>query len=480
MINSKKILIFGVNDRTNNYISELIDNSLSIAAILDNDVKKHGDIIDGIKVIGPSDYQWTHCETVIIASRNFPVILDQLEALGVEKEDISLSPSEYFWKKRKTDFNAQNDVLLIANGFAPFIQSRVKKYCEAGVSLNVVEYQEDYGEMTHYEIEGVEIIKTGRSGLLHLLRQKFYSVLLVHFMNYRMASILELAECDSLPIIIWSHGYESLPWYRTYFIHTEEELDKKLAYFDENDKEKKFFLRKWFKKDNAFWVFVSDWHSNRVKKWVGYLPDRYEIIHNYIDEDYYGVSVPDKGLVTNILSIRSHNSNLYANDVVAKAILELSKREIFKDLKFTLYGFGNLFDTNFEKLISCEFPNVSVIQKKLSKKQMIDVLGEYGVFLAPTRYDSHGVTVAEMMAAGRCVITSSIPVMLELYDESCVSFCEGDNPWSLADEIEYVVTHEKDFLSKCKNAKDVIKHECGYAATIEKELELIHIVRTKK
>jgi len=474
-----RLFIFGANDYAQKCLGLLKKYDVRVAGIIDNNSEKQGLMVGDIYVYSPEIIREKADIEILIACRNFPAVVNQIESLGVRRDRIYLSPKEIItdaWGENDFEGN-EKECVLIANGYDPFVHNRVKKYYEVGFRVTVIHYSEEYEDIMSYELDGIRIIKTGRSGLLYYLRKTDCNAILIHFMNYRMASVIRLAEKDFLPIIVWSHGYESLPWYRTWFEHSKEELEKKIVYYIENDKDKKRYLSDWFKKKNVAWIFVSEWHSRRVEKWIGYLPVRYRVIHNYIDEDYYNLPFPEKEDVINILSIRSHKSNIYANDVVANAILELSGRTVFEQLRFTLYGFGELFEDNFKELSRKNFPNVKIIEGKLTGAQMKDEIKNYGVFLAPTRYDSHGVTVAEMMAAGRCVITSSIPVMLELYDESCISFCEGDNPWSLADEIEYLVNHRDVYISKCHNARTVISHQCGYESTIKKELELVDFMR---
>lgn len=472
---SDDIYIFGANDTALCFIQELCSHGIEIKAVLDNAVNKQGQEIEKIKICSLESIEDAQRVKIIIACRNFPSIVEQLVEFGIDMDKIFLSTEEVINANDKLLFcDSESNVLLISNGgYDPFIHSRVKKYNEKGLLVDVVSFFEDKKEIDDYYLDDIHIIEIGKADLLLLLRNKHYSEILIHFMNYRIASLFVIAKSTDIPMIIWSHGYESLPWYRTWFQYSVEELERKKAYFLENDIEKRKFLRRWFNKENVKWIFVSNWHCHRVKNWVGFLPSEYYIIHNFIDEDYYNIPFPDTNKIWNILSIKSHMSNVYANDVVAKAIIELSHRNVFKKLCITLYGFGELFDDNFKDLIALNFSNVKIIKKKLTSEEMKFIVRDNGIFLSPTRYDSHGVTVAEMMAAGRAVITSSIPVMLELYDESSVSFCEGDNPYSLADEIEYLINNQDEFISKCQNAREIIKKQCGYAATVEKELMLI-------
>ena len=182
-----------------------------------------------------------------------------------------------------------------------------------------------------------------------------------------------------------------------------------------------------------------------MKKFVGELPIHYSIIHNFIDFEHYGFLDKQSESRLKILSIKNHKTRTYANDLTAKAILELSNRPFFSKLIFELYGDGELFEENFGELKKRNYPNVHIHKEFLSQDQMKELFKENGIFLSPTRMDSHQVTSSEAMSSGMTVITCNIGPMSEFMDEECASLFEGENYFMMAEEIEYLYYHPEEF-----------------------------------
>ncbi len=153
--------------------------------------------------------------------------------------------------------------------------------------------------------------------------------------------------------------------------------------------------------------------------------------------------------------------------------MELSEKEFFNELSFELYGDGVLFEENFGELINRDFFNVHIHRGFVSQEQMRDLYKENGIFLSPTRMDSHQVTAGEAMSAEMAVVTSSIGPMNEFMDEDSASLFESENYRMMAEEIEYLYDHPEEFLEKCKNAKKRVERQCGYNSTVKREIALI-------
>ena len=126
-------------------------------------------------------------------------------------------------------------------------------------------------------------------------------------------------------MIVWCHGYEVMPWFRTWFNYTNDEIEQYSEMWNREDGKRKEFLRELFRLTNIHFIFVSSYLKERVKKFVGELPINYSIIHNFIDSEFY--AVPDKQPESRqrILSIKSHMTRMYANDLIVKVIFELAK-----------------------------------------------------------------------------------------------------------------------------------------------------------
>lgn len=370
--------------------------------------------------------------------------------------------------------------LVICNGGYPtegnprcmFAHQRVLQYIKAG--LNVEAFGFIWGSpFAQYEYQGIKVTQGGVPELQNLLQNEEYEKLLIHFVDNGIMYAIQQAGKLKMPMVIWCHGYEVLRWHRTYYCYSPRQIAENEQALEENDQEKFKMLRQIFTFKNIQFIFVSNWLINRVKSAVGSLPIHYEIVPNYIDCNLYKTNPKTASDRMRILCIKSHSTKTYANDITAKAILRLSKTAFFSNLTFELYGDGVLFEENFKELIQFNFPNVHIHRKYLSHNEMSALFKSNGILMAPTRMDSQGVTACEAMSAGLVVISCNTAAIPEFMDEDCASLYEFDNYFQLADEIEYLYYHPDEFLRKSQNAVRRVREQCGYEATIAKEIGLI-------
>ncbi len=370
--------------------------------------------------------------------------------------------------------------LVICNGGYPiegnlrcmFAHERVLQYKKAGLNVDVFGFI--WGApLQEYEYEGVHVIQGGAPVLQKLLQKKSYKKLLIHFVDVGVMYAIQEAGKLNMPMIIWCHGYEALPWYRCWFNHTPETIARSKETLRQKDLKKQKFLKNIYARENIHFIFVSEWQMTRSVKFVGTIPKHYQVIHNFINCELFADNPKTPEDRLHILSIKSHATKMYANDLTAKAIMELSKRTWFNRVTFELYGDGVLFEENFGELIKCHFRNVHIHRRFLRKDEMKAAFGRNGILISPTRVDSQGVTACEAMSAGLSVISFNTAAIPEFLDEDCASLCEFDNYFQLADEIEYLYLHPGEFLRKSQNAVNRVRKQCGYEATIKKEIELI-------
>src|SRR5690606_37619399 len=145
-------------------------------------------------------------------------------------------------------------------------------------------------------------------------------------------------------------------------------------------------------------VFVSQYAASIVMEDYNLtIPnDKYFIIHNCIDTDMFNYIKKDPEQRKNIISIRPYASNIYANDIMVKTIQELSKREFFNDLNFTIIGDGELFN-DITKTLK-KFNNVNLRKEFLRQHEIAELYKNHGVVLIPTRGATQGVSRDEAMS----------------------------------------------------------------------------------
>lgn len=505
------IVIFGTakrSDETYEIISQL--PGYKVAAFSDNNKQLWNTQKNGLEIVPPKDIKCKYkAAVIVIASSYFADIGRQLfendlvpEGGYIESIDQvigKLSDEERNVLKGKIHKNIcfynldyrENELkevsgdcigkyLVICNGGYPtksnprcaFVHRRVLRYQEEGIDVEAFGFIEG-ASLEVYEYQGVKVYQGGFPELQMLLQKKDYKKLMVHFMSKNMMYAIWKAGKMDMPMLVWCHGYEVMPWTRCWYNFTSDEIRENKAVWNKMDRERSSFIGEAFERENIHFIFVSKWQRNRVKKFIGKLPKKHSVIHNFIDCEFYKAPERNGTSRLHILSIKNHANRTYANDLTAKAILELADRSFFSKLTFELYGDGRLFEENFSELIEHDYSNVHIHKGFLSQSEMKECFRQNGIFLSPTRMDCHEVTASEAMASGMAVITCNIGPMHEFIDEECGSLFECNNYLMMAEEIEYLYYHPEEFIQKGIKARIRAEKQCGYDSTIKREIELI-------
>jgi len=366
-----------------------------------------------------------------------------------------------------------SDDALYRNGF---IHRRVKSYLNSGINVEVFYHHEPVEKLYRYEFEGVSVTVGNQLALKGEIANNKYDVFLVHFAEPGRIEPLQELEVEQ-PILVWVHGFEAEAWYRRWFNFMGSAQDitaafekKKSYYLDQN----KFFssLMTQDQLDISF-INVSRWFEKYIVE-----PDNHAsfmnsvIIHNIVDENVfqYVPKVAEDRL--NILSIRPFASRKYANDQTIDAILELSKRPFFNELNFTICGRGPLF-AEVTRPIK-DFKNVSLQERFFTQTEMADLHEQNGIFLSPTRFDSQGVSMGEATSSGLVTISTDIAAVPEFYtDHESGLLVEPESPLAIADAIEELYFDPDLFLKISENGARRMREQCGFEATIQREIDLI-------
>lgn len=84
----KKIILFGASRGGRNYINNHQHKQQTIVAIIDNDIKKQGEIIQGIPIISINDIHNYKFDYIVIASMYVHSITKQLTDIGIGRNKI--------------------------------------------------------------------------------------------------------------------------------------------------------------------------------------------------------------------------------------------------------------------------------------------------------------------------------------------------------------------------------------------------------
>jgi glycosyltransferase involved in cell wall biosynthesis len=353
-----------------------------------------------------------------------------------------------------------------------FLHSRVKAYKAAGLNVEIFRITSEPG-FPYREFEGIDVASGNAALLDATLATGQYKKVLVHLLDSNMWNVLK-KYIDHIKIIVWVHGAEIQVWQRRKYEF--ERMDSK-----EIDRQKRLSAQR-----VKFWndilknphknlklIFVSKYFKNESLMDLGLETESssYEIIHNYIDTNLFKYNKKSAEDRKSILSIRPYASRKYANDLAVDAIVKLSEKSFFNDLKFTIIGNGELFEDTVLPLR--QFDNVKIIKKFLTHSQIAKEHAKHGILLVPTRMDSQGVSRDEAMSSGLVPVTTRIAAVPEFVDNKCGMLTEPESSTDLASAIEYLYNNPIKFLTLSEAASKRVRKQCGLEQTIMKEVKLI-------
>jgi glycosyltransferase involved in cell wall biosynthesis len=354
-----------------------------------------------------------------------------------------------------------------------FVHSRIREYAKRGHAADV--FIVKLGTTLAYrEFDGVEIASGGANALRQLIDSGNYDTIGVHFLNRTTWNALE-PWTGSVPIIVWAHGWEIQPWWRRSFIHaTPDEAD---AAKEASEKRTQMW-REVFAKDRPGMtvVFVSKFFRDQVvddlaKEGVGIVREKTRVIHNPVDTDRFRYEEKAPELRKRILLIRPFATTIYGNDLAVKAILDLAEEPWFGELGVRIIGDGRLFAETTAPLVGLD--NVVLERRFLLHDEMAALHREFGVFLVPTRMDTHGVARDEAMASGLVPVTSAVAAVPEFVGEE-EGFLVPDGDYrGLADAIREMYHDPAVFLRKSAAAARRVRRQASADVVIEQEMALL-------
>ena len=362
---------------------------------------------------------------------------------------------------------------LYRNGF---IHRRVKEYQKKGAKVEVFYNHQPVKSAYEYEYDGVAVTVGNDAALYEKVTNTDFDSFLVHFAEPSRIDPLLRAEVRG-PIFVWIHGFEAEAWHRRWFNFIQsqqqirEALQKKREYYEHQNEFLGSLVRE--RPLDMTFINVSDWFKTMIVE-----PDldvEFEndyVIPNLIDDRIFPYREKSETDRLNILSIRPFASYKYANDQTVEAIKILSARPYFNELNFTIVGDGRLFSELTEPL--AKYRNVKLRKRFLGQEEISKLHAENGVFLAPTRFDSQGVSMCEAMSSGLVPISTDIAAIPEFVsDGESGLLVPPESPLALADAIEELYFDSELFSRLSVAAASSIRALCGREATTSRELDLI-------
>jgi glycosyltransferase involved in cell wall biosynthesis len=276
----------------------------------------------------------------------------------------------------------------------------------------------------------------------------------------------------SVRVVVWVHGFDVQPWWRRRFVYDGEEDIRRAQ---EASEERMGFWREVFGEagPHVHFVFVSQYLAETAFADVGVAldPGRYSVIHNPIDVDLFAFRPKDPDQRLRVLSIRPFASTTYANDLTVAAVLRLSREPWFEELEFRIVGDGPLFEETVAPIRS--FPNVQLEQRFLTQREIAVLHREYGVFLVPTRMDTHGVSRDEAMSSGLVPVSTAVGAVPEFVDEDSGILVPGEDAEALAAAVARLRADPDLFLRLSAGAADRVRRQSARADVLDDELRVL-------
>lgn len=346
-----------------------------------------------------------------------------------------------------------------------FVHNRIVKYKEINYD-NQFQVFVPSVKNNEYNYEGINVIEGDKEKLINHLQKNKYDKILIHFLTYKMVDSL-LKYANDVPKIIWVHGFEALSWKRRTFNSTNPKFIKYVI----GNIIQLHYVRKYIDKcKNTTFVFVSDWMREVAEQDLKRKISKYIILPNAIDTEYFEKKVKTDDLKMNILLIRPFNSRKYATDIALKSLELLSNYPDFEKFSITIIGEGKYYKGDTAKI--SRFPNVTLLNRFLSKEEIKYYHEKNGIFLCPTRQDAQGVSMCEAMSSGLVPITSNNTAIPEFVTNN-ESGILTDNILEITEAIIKLSNDDQLFRSLSMGASKQIREKCDSKHIIDKELKLI-------
>ncbi len=372
----------------------------------------------------------------------------------------------------------RSDVLVLSDHYPSyddlyrymFVHKRNMLYKDNGLVVDML-CMDMWNENRYREFENINVIEGASEKLMSILSSGSIKTLCVHFLNPYMWDVIK-NYLDKINLIIWSHGSDILPWYRRQFNYrTKAELNEAKAQSEKKERLWKEVFE-YSERYNIHFVCVSEFFKHQIEEDYNVdLADRCSVIHNCIDTDMFTYEKKSEDMRYKIMTVKSFSSPTYANDITQQAILKLSKEPEFDRMTFDIYGDGEYFKQDTDKIK--KFPNVHLHRQFLTQSEIAALHKEHGIYIATTRTDTQGVSRDEAMASGLVPVANKVAAIPEFVDDNCGMLVPPEDSDGVADAVLKLCRDPELFLRLSENAAKKVRSMTTKEFTIDKETELI-------
>lgn len=372
-----------------------------------------------------------------------------------------------------------SDTLIISPGYPSnnnkylfsFVHSRVKEYKKNKFNVDVVAIN-DHENLNFYEYENIKACSGGYNFLRNLLQIKKYKNIIIHYLKREYTQILDATDLSETNVYIFAHGGDLI--YRDMKILTTKYFERTLPFKTEEKEEHANLdeiLNRYNDMPNVKFVFGTHWSKQRSEKTNRINFKNSIVIPNVVNDKIFKFKKRTQEQRKRILILRKFdNVNTYGIDTNVRAILHLSKSEIFKDLEFNIYGDGDYHEELLAPLK--KFSNVKIYKKFLSHEEMQKIFLDHGIGLFATRYETQGITAAEAAMSGLVVLSSNVCAVNEVFGSDLDNLFGADDYEMYSEKIKELYNNPTAFVQLSRKMSGIINEYYGLNNTIKKELDM--------
>jgi glycosyltransferase involved in cell wall biosynthesis len=191
------------------------------------------------------------------------------------------------------------------------------------------------------------------------------------------------------------------------------------------------------------------------------------IIHNGIDTDFFSYKQKTAGDRLKLLAVGPYSTPKYARDLLWRAIAALSGKPFFGELRITVAGEGEAWERDTAELR--KFANVRLINRFLNRAEIKELHDSHGIFLAPTRWDSQGVSRDEARASGLVAVTNDCSAIPEFCkDRVDAMLAPAESAEGIAKAVEELYGNPELFLKISESGAERVKTRLAEDITLSR------------
>lgn len=350
-----------------------------------------------------------------------------------------------------------------------FVHVRAKYFKEMNIEVDV--FVPSKFHLT-YEYEGIKVHQLSSKEIIKRTRQ--YDLTYLHLLNtYFFIKnggniIYQYLRKNNQPFAVYIHGSEILkyPEYLYDFSFSFRGILKYLYLNFWNHLKMKQFVSDASMKDNTLFLFPSNWMKSHTEKILKEKLSHFEVIPNGIDTDHFKFSNSFEKRYK-LLMIRPLSDKKYGFDLAIEMM-----RYLPSEFSLTIYGKGK-FEKKCHDLISKYKLNnrVNIKSNFVERENLPKLFSNYGLFIATTRFDSHGVIMCEAMASGLLTISNPVTAIPEFVKDG-INGISDNSMQEIAKKIINATTNENLFKTITQNARSSME-EISIEKMGQKELDAL-------